>query len=310
MQYIIILSGIALIIVLISAKLSPALALLITAVVTGLLLHMPISKVITTINTGIGSTMSSLIMVLALGGMFGKIMEDSGAAQKIVTVLTSSVSRKNIQWAVLLTGLITGIPLFYNAGFVILVPLVFIVARSTRLPLLYVGIPMIAALSITHGFLPPHPGPATLINAFSAGFGKTLLYGLLLAVPIAIIAGVLFARVVSKPVVVNHITASATPEIKTLPSAAKSFAVALLPVFIITIGTVFPKTTSPVWQTIAGLFQDATTALLLSLVAYHRFITEYPDEKGNGDGYGWCKRNCHDHPDYCRRRGIQTNISG
>lgn len=265
MQFLIILTGIALLIALITARLNPALALLITAVVTGLLLHMPFDKVMSSVNNGIGNTMSSLVMILALGGMFGKIIEESGAAQKIVTVLTGKVPRKRIQWALLLTGLITGIPLFYNAGFVILVPLVFTIAAATGLPLLYVGIPLIASLSITHGFLPPHPGPAALIGVFGAGFGKTLLYGLLLTVPIAIITGIVYPRLITATASLAVMPSPAKAAERPLPSAGRSFMVALLPVVIITIGTLIPKTDLPLGQILSGPFRDATLALLVSV---------------------------------------------
>src|SRR5436189_3002441 len=177
MHFVIVIIGIALLIGLIVLKMSPVLALLISSIITGLLLGMPALKVMTTINTGIGNTLGGLIMVLALGAMLGKIVEENGVALKIVEVLMSSFKKKNIQWAILLTGILVGIPLFYNAGFVILIPLVFTIAAATGLPVLYVGLPMAAALSVTHGFLPPHPGPITLITVFKADVGKTLLYG-------------------------------------------------------------------------------------------------------------------------------------
>src|SRR6478672_8944380 len=152
-----------------------------------LFLQMPLTKVVASINNGIGNTLGGTVMILALGAMLGKLAEDSGAGQKLVLALVKLFGRKYIAWAVLLTGLIAGIPLFYNAGFVILIPLVFAIASTLNYPLLMLGIPMAAALSITHGFLPPHPGPVTLATIFHANVGKTLLYGILISIPSAVI---------------------------------------------------------------------------------------------------------------------------
>jgi H+/gluconate symporter-like permease len=193
MALLIVLLGIALLIFLIVKKVNPMLALLAVSILTGLFLQMPVVKVMSSISTGIGSTLGSIIMVLALGAMLGKLIEENGVAQKIVATLIKTFGVKNIQWAVLLTGILVGIPLFYNAGFVVLIPLVFAIAAATKLPTLYVGIPMAAALSVTHGFLPPHPGPLALASVFKADVGLTLVFGLILSIPIAIRRGCHFS---------------------------------------------------------------------------------------------------------------------
>jgi gluconate transporter len=265
MHFIIVIIGIALLIGLIILKMNPVLALLISSIITGLLLGMPALKVMTTINTGIGNTLGSLIMVLALGAMLGKIVEDNGVALKIVEVLVSSFKKKNIQWAILLTGILVGIPLFYNAGFVILIPLVFTIAAATGLPVLYVGIPMSAALSVTHGFLPPHPGPITLATIFKADVGKTLLYGLMLTLPIAVVAGIIFPRLIIKLKDQKSDTVIVS-QAKPLPSAAKSFFIALLPVFLIASGTIGGSITSASLKIFFTFLQDPTIALLLTVL--------------------------------------------
>jgi Gnt-I system high-affinity gluconate transporter len=234
-----VLAGIIILLVLILKKINPMLALLIASIATGLLLGMPIQKITTSITNGIGSTLGSLVMVLALGAMIGKLAEDSGAAKKIVYVLIRIFGFKNIQWAVLLTGILVGIPLFYNAGFVILIPLVFSIAAAAGLPRLYVGIPMAAALSVTHGFLPPHPGPVALSGIFHAEIGKVLIYGLILSIPIAIMAGIVFPRLsirLNKP---DRPQASvvAFDDEHTLPGTLKSFTIALSPILIISFAT-------------------------------------------------------------------------
>ena len=268
MNFIIVLAGIILLLILIVYKMSPVLALLIASIFTGLLLGMPALKVMTSINDGIGNTLGGLVMVLSLGAMLGKLVEDNGVANKIVSLLISSFKKKNIQWAVLLTGILVGIPLFYNAGFVVLVPLVFVIAAATKLPLLYIGIPMAAALSITHGFLPPHPGPMTLAIIFNANVGKTLLYGLALSLPIAVVAGIVFPRLIIKPKSNNKPVVLATNDDSKLPSGIKSFSIALLPVILIATGTIGSHlSASSSLKTFYNFIQDPTLALLFSVFA-------------------------------------------
>src|SRR3989337_4418131 len=126
--------------------------------------------------------------------MLGKLVAESGAAQKITQSLMKAFGMKYITWALMITGFIVGIPLFYNVGFVLMVPLIFSVVYQTKLPAVYVGVPMLAALSVTHGFLPPHPSPTALVTQFNANMGLTLLYGIVLAIPAIIVAGPLFAK--------------------------------------------------------------------------------------------------------------------
>ncbi len=241
-------------------------ALLGVAILTGLFLGMPTSKVMNSISSGIGSTLGSMVMVLALGAMMGKLIEDSGSARKIVFILIKSFGKNNIQWAVLITGLMVGIPLFYNAGFVVLIPLVFAISAATGLSKLYIGIPMATALSVTHGFLPPHPGPVALSAIFHADIGKTLIYGLILSLPIAVIAGIYFPRLIIKrdqPV----LSALVIEEGDELPSATRSFITALLPVFLIIAGTVGSSVSIDYFgKSFFTFLADPTAALLLSVI--------------------------------------------
>lgn len=217
--------------------------------------------------SGIGGTLGSMIMVLAFGAMMGKLIEDSGAAKKIVLILIRFFGYKNIQWAILLTGLLVGIPLFYNAGFVVLVPLVFAIAATTRLPLLYLALPMATALSVTHGFLPPHPGSIALAAIFKADVGKILIFGLALSIPIAIIGGIVLPRIILKNKIGILSADFKLEEDAMLPSGVKSFVTALLPVFLIIIGTVGTNflslgSTKPFFI----FLSDPTVALLLSVI--------------------------------------------
>ena len=198
MTFLIIIFAIALQVFLTYKKVSPFLSLLIVAIITGFCLGMQPKDILKSIETGVGSTLGGLALIICLGAILGKILEISGAAEKIASTLINGFGKKNIQWAVLLTGFLVGIPLYYNAGFVILVPLIFSIAKKANLPLLYVAIPMAASLSTTHCFLPPHPSPVFLVNAFKANMGKTLIYGLIIAVPVVILAGPVLGRILQR----------------------------------------------------------------------------------------------------------------
>ena len=267
MDLLFVLAGIIILLILILKKVNPMLALLIVAVITGLMLGLPVQKVMESVRNGIGGTLGDMVMVLALGAMVGKLAEDSGAAKKIVFVLIRIFGVKNIQWAVLLTGILVGIPLFYNAGFVVLIPLVFIIAKAANVPQLYVGLPMAAALSVTHGFLPPHPGPVALASIFHANIGQTLIYGLILSIPIAVIAGIFFPRAIIKlPKGSKNADISLEQE-GGLPSALKSFTIALSPIVFIAVGTLgHILVTDPNAKSIFGFIADPTIALLFSIL--------------------------------------------
>ena len=268
--FLIIILAIALQIFLTAKKVSPFLSLLIVAIVTGLCLGMQPGDILKSIEKGVGSTLAGLALILCLGAILGKILEVGGAAEKISSTLINSFGEKNIQWAVMLTGFLVGIPLFYNAGFVILVPLVFSIARRTRLPLLYIAIPMAASLSVTHCFLPPHPGPVVLVNAFKADMGKTLLYGLILALPVAILAGIVLGKMFYKiKVNVNGLFAvkdEATG--KQPPAALPSFLIALLPVLLITLAVVANNFLADgnLLKKILLFTGDSTIALLIAVL--------------------------------------------
>jgi Gnt-I system high-affinity gluconate transporter len=169
-----------------------------------------------------------------LGAMLGKLVAESGAAQQIASVLMGAFGAKNIQWTMMITGFVIGIPLFYNVGFLLMIPLIFSVVYQYRLPAVYVGLPMLAALSVLHGFLPPHPAPTALVALFHANVGLTFLYGLLVAVPAVVLAGPLYARtlrgVVSRP---RAGLASEPRPAAELPGRLNSFLSSLLPVLVL-----------------------------------------------------------------------------
>ncbi|NOT77268.1 MAG: hypothetical protein HOP08_20280 [Cyclobacteriaceae bacterium] len=271
MALLIVTGCIVLLLVLILLKLNPLLALLIVSIIAGLSLGIAPELVIKSIQTGVGDTLSGLAMVLGLGAMFGKMIEMSGAARQISETLIRKFGKERLPWAMMLTGLVVGIPLFYNAGFVILVPLVFSVAFTSKVPLLWVAVPMAAALSVTHGFLPPHPGPTAIASIFQADLGKTLLYGMVLALPIVIVAGPLFGSFM-KRIKTGEIKVSTPVETFTsLPSVGLSFGLAVFPVFLISLAT-FGKSFLGITNSFILLAGDPVVALLISLLLACYFL--------------------------------------
>ncbi|MEO5944091.1 MAG: gluconate:H+ symporter [Ferruginibacter sp.] len=268
MQILIIVLAIALQIFLTVKKVSPFLSLLVVAILAGLFLGMSPDAILNSIKVGVGSTLGGLALIICLGAVLGKILEAGGAAEKISTTLITAFGPKNIQWAVLLTGFLIGIPLYYNAGFVILVPLVFSIANKAKLPLLYVAIPMAAALSTTHCFLPPHPSPVFLVNAFNANMGKTLIYGMIITIPVVILAGPVLGRML-KNVEVDIKSFLFSNEVKTekkLPAALPSFLIGLLPVILITLAVIADNfLPDQLLRRIILFIGDPTIALLLSV---------------------------------------------
>ncbi|NOS92251.1 MAG: hypothetical protein HOP30_10040 [Cyclobacteriaceae bacterium] len=229
--------GILLLLALILLKVKPLYALLIVSAVVGISEGLGVLATLQSIGWGIFDTIKNIALVLFLGAMFGKMIETSQAAITITNSLIQWFGEKNIHWAIMLTGLIVGIPLFYNAGFVILIPLVFATASVARVPLLWVGIPMAASLSVTHGFLPPHPGPTAIAGIFHADIGLTLWYGLIITIPTVMLAGPLFANTLRK---LSTVMPPAAPTFATedLPKPTTSFAIALFPVLLMAASTV------------------------------------------------------------------------
>ena len=230
--------GVALLLLLmIRFKLNGFIALILVALAVALLLGMPIDKVIASAEQGVGNTLGKLALIIGFGAMLGKLLADCGGAQRIASTLIEKSGRQYIQWAVVLTGFIVGFALFYEVGFVLLLPLVFTIAASARIPVLYIGVPMAAALSVTHGFLPPHPGPTAIALIFHADMGKTLLLGTILAIPTVILAGPIYARLlkgIDKPIPEGLFNPKTFTE-KEMPSFAVSIWTALVPVILMAV---------------------------------------------------------------------------
>ncbi|MDB5132981.1 MAG: gntT 2 [Mucilaginibacter sp.] len=270
MSLLTILFCIILLVVLVSwARVNPFLAFLIVSITAGLLLGIPLDKVTTSVQKGLGDTLGTITIIICLGAMLGKLVADSGAAQKIAEVLVNLFGVKYIQWALVVVGFIVGIPLFYNTGFVLMVPLIFSVVYKYKLPAVYIGLPMLAALSVTHGFLPPHPSPSALVLIFHANMGKTLIYGIILAIPAIILAGPLFARTLKKipSTPLATFRAEELPPEK-LPGSANSFLTALLPVILLMGTTLYLNTDHTQGNThkLIAFIGDTPIVMLISLI--------------------------------------------
>jgi Gnt-I system high-affinity gluconate transporter len=249
-------------------RLNTFIAFLVVCLFMGLALKMDINAITQSITTGIGKTLGGLVTIIVFGSMLGKLVAESGAAQRIANGLMHLFGRKYIQWSLMLTGFIVGIPLFYNIGFVLMVPLIFTVAARTKLPAVYLGIPMLASLSVTHGYLPPHPSPTALVGAFGANMGMTLMYGMMVAIPAIICAGPVFSRFLKgyqqEPAALFHI--EPIPD-EQLPGMAESLFAALLPVILLA-GTTIVKlivTEGPVLK-IADWLGDPIIVMLLAVL--------------------------------------------
>ncbi|BBX02594.1 gluconate transporter [Mycolicibacterium moriokaense] len=200
------LAGIALIVVLITvAKLHPFLALIFGAITVGIVAQgwNNLADVFDSFSSGFGTTAAGVGILIALGAMFAKLLADSGGADEIVDTIVGHASPRALPWAMALVGSIIGLPMFFEIGLVLLMPVIYLVAKRSQLSLITVGIPALAGLSAMHGLVPPHPGPLTAIDLLGADLGITLAMGVAVAIPTVIVAGPLFGRLAGKWVVLE-----------------------------------------------------------------------------------------------------------
>ncbi|ANQ65384.1 gluconate:H+ symporter [Staphylococcus equorum] len=199
-------------------------------------------KIVTAYETGVGDVLGHLVGILALGTILGKLMSDSGAGMQISDYLVKALGYKKLPWAMMLSGFIIGIPVFFEVGIVILLPLVISIHKTTKTNILLIAIPLLAGLSIVHGIVPPHPGAMTAIGIYEADLGKVLLYSLIIALPTAIIAGPIFGKFISKRVIPENPPniIKVNNKTKGLPSVGISFLVIILPVLLMLLSIITP----------------------------------------------------------------------
>jgi GntP family gluconate:H+ symporter len=236
----------ALLLLIMGFKLNTFISLIIVSFGVALALGIPLEEIVKTIEAGLGGTLGHLALIFGLGAMLGKLIADSGGAQRIAMTLVNKFGEKNIQWAVVAASFIIGVALFFEVGLVLLIPIVFAISRQLKVSILYLGIPMTAALSVTHGFLPPHPGPTVIAGEYGANIGEVLLYGFIIAIPTVILAGPVFTKLAKKLVPASF---TKTGNIASLgeqkefkleetPGFGISVFTALLPVILMSVATI------------------------------------------------------------------------
>jgi len=227
------------------AKLNPFITLLVVSLALAVAAGMPPDAILHSFEAGLGGTLAHIAVVIALGTMLGKMMAESGGADQIAYTLIRLFGEKHVHWAMVVIGLIVGLPAFFEVGFVLLIPIAFTVARRTRTSLVMVGLPMVAGLSVVHGLVPPHPAAMLAVTIFHADVGKTIFYGLLIGIPTAIIAGPIYAKIIAPHIQLSEENpmaeqlADRDPDAagRELPSFGLTLFTILLPVFLMLVGS-------------------------------------------------------------------------
>jgi GntP family gluconate:H+ symporter len=266
-------------------RLHPLLALIVTSVAVGFLAGMPGDKLVKSIEAGAGNTLGAVGLVVALGAMLGKILADSGVTDGIANTILSRTSTRMLPWVMAVAAFIIGIPMFFEVGLVVLLPLIFSVARKLDATsavrgsaYVYVGVPVIAALAAMHGMVPPHPGPLTAIAALHTNIGATMLYGFIAAIPAVVLGGPLYGALVTprlkvqpdQALINQFATAGAKAHTAThaVPGLGISLLTALLPAILMLLHAVaeliFAKDAAIV--RITGFVGDPAIAMLIGVL--------------------------------------------
>ena len=273
--------GVLFLIILISRfKLNTFVSLLVVSFGVSIGLGIPLVKIVSSIETGMGGTLGHIALIFGLGAMLGKLVADSGAAQRIAMTLINKFGEKRIQWAVVVASFIIGIAMFFEVGLVLLIPIIFSISRELKVSPLHLGIPMLAALLATHAFLPPHPGPTAIAGAYGADIGTVLLYGIIVAIPAVILAGPVYTKIARK-IVPNAFNKSGNIKslgeqkifkIEETPSFGISLLTAMFPVILMMLSTIISiiQKTAGIsdnsFFTVISFIGNPDTAMLISLI--------------------------------------------
>jgi GntP family gluconate:H+ symporter len=269
---------IALIVLIAQFKINPFIVLFTVSLALALVTGMPAQNMVKSFETGVGATLGHIAIVVALGTMLGKMMAESGGADRIADTLIRFFGQRRLPWAMVVLGLVVGLPVFFEVGFVLLVPIAFNVARRTGTSLIMIGLPMVAGLSVVHGLVPPHPAAMLAVTSYHADVGRTIFYALLVGIPTAIIAGPLYAKLIAPHIHLdedNPIAAQFIDEApkRNLPSFSLTAATLLLPVALMLIGSWADNLSAPKSSINSALhvIGGADMALLIGVIV--SFIT-------------------------------------
>ena len=276
------LSILALIVLIARFRLNPFISVTVVSVGLALLAGMPAPEILPAYEQGVGKTLGHIALIVALGTMLGKMMAESGGAERIARTLIARFGPKNVHWAMMLIAFCIGLPIFFEVGFVLLIPIALNVARRTGVPLLLVGLPMVAGLSVVHGLVPPHPAAMLAVHAYGADVGRTVFYALLVGLPTAALAGPVFARFVAPRVKLpahNPMEAALLDEGHNripddqLPGFGITLATLLLPVLLMLLGGWADQIAAPGSTLNHGLRFIGHSVVALLLATLMSFIT-------------------------------------
>ncbi|CAM4209365.1 GntP family permease [Gillisia limnaea] len=259
-------------------KIQAFLALLIVCIAVGMMAGMPAKEILDTMKDGMGSTLGFVATVVGLGALFGGILEQSGGAQRLASFMLKKTGEKNAPWAMMITGFVVAIPVFFDVAFIILVPITYALSKRIGKSLLLYAIPLLAGLAITHAFIPPTPGPIAVADILGADLGWVIVYGFFAGLPAAIIAGPVFAKFLAKKIHVEPkvFEENKSYDEKTAPSAALIISIILIPIFLIVVNTLitsplFSKYEIPsgVLYTIELVGHPFTALIIANLIAWY-----------------------------------------
>jgi len=269
---------IGLILLIAVAKLNPFITLFLTALSLAVVTGMPLSAIVHSFEVGVGGTLGHIAIVVALGTMLGKMMAESGGADQIAYTLIRFFGEKNIHWAMVVIGLVVGLPAFFEVGFVLLIPIAFTVARRTGTSLVLVGLPMLAGLSVVHGLVPPHPAALMAVTIYHADVGRTIFYALLIGIPTAVVAGPFYAKLIAPHIELAAENPMAAQFVdhgteRSLPGFGLTVFTILLPVLLMLIGSWADTLAAPKSALNEGLHLVGNDDMALLIGALLSFFT-------------------------------------
>ena len=263
---------IALIVAIARFKLHPFVALITVSIGLGVAAGMPLSAAVKAFQDGVGTSLGFIAVVVGLGTMLGKMMAESGGATRIATTLIALFGERRVHWAIMCVAFIVGIPVFFQVGFVLLIPLVFTIARRTGMSLIKIGIPLVAGLSVVHGMVPPHPAAMLAVDAYKADVGRTILYALLVGLPTASLAGPIFATWIAPRITLpseNPLAAQLEGgTVRDMPSFGITLFTVMIPVILMLLASAASVTLEPAspWRAGLDFVGNPIVALLLALL--------------------------------------------